>query len=256
MDPAITELERWLAPLAFVALSLAFAVSEARWPQRPVRQFRDGLALDLAGVVIAALVSGAAAAGTLAVLASFAPPKLPGPLAHPVARGALFLVLTDLSRFLAHFWMHRPWPWRFHHFHHSPRTIYWLSGNRATPVHVVLFAAPTAAWMWTLQPSLGVVAVNIVAMVFWNHFMHTNVRLPARWQALLEWIVTTPRYHHVHHAKDPALYKKNLASIFTLWDRLAGTYVDPDRVAAESLTFGVGEEGTSGASTVRMVVGL
>jgi sterol desaturase/sphingolipid hydroxylase (fatty acid hydroxylase superfamily) len=60
----------------------------------------------------------------------------------------------------------------------------------------------------------------------------------------------TPRYHHVHHSKAPEHYRANLASRLTIWDRLFGTYVDPDHV--DRISFGI--EGAP--SPVRVVIGL
>jgi sterol desaturase/sphingolipid hydroxylase (fatty acid hydroxylase superfamily) len=74
---------------------------------------------------------------------------------------------------------------------------------------------------------------------FQNDWMHVNVTWRSNW---LEWFVVTPRYHHIHHSDDPAHYTANLAALFTFWDRLFGTYVDPDRVQGESLSFGIGEQ--------------
>ena len=44
---------------------------------------------------------------------------------------------------------------------------------------------------------------------------------------------------------------KNLASLFTVWDRLFGTYVNPDKVTTK-LSFGTGEK----ESPLRMVAGI
>ena len=245
----------WLPTVSFVVLSVLFALGEAVLPLRPVRQLRGGLLLDAVGVAIAALVSALAAGVTLAVLRPYAPRALPFPLAHPVARGAMFFLLTDMSRYITHRWMHRPSMWRFHAFHHSPEQIYWLSGNRVTPVHVVLFTVPTALCTWALSPPPAVLAANIVLMVLWNHFMHTNLRLSPRLQRALEGVVTTPRYHHIHHARDPRLLGLNLGALLTCWDRLFGTYKNPDLVAAAELEFGIDRPKTPGASA-KMVLGL
>jgi sterol desaturase/sphingolipid hydroxylase (fatty acid hydroxylase superfamily) len=43
----------------------------------------------------------------------------------------------------------------------------------------------------------------------------------------------------------------NLATLFTVWDRLFGTYVDPDSVKGE-LSFGIGEE----VPPLRLVLGV
>jgi sterol desaturase/sphingolipid hydroxylase (fatty acid hydroxylase superfamily) len=43
----------------------------------------------------------------------------------------------------------------------------------------------------------------------------------------------------------------NLAALFTVWDRLFGTYVDPETVK-EELSFGIGEE----VPPLRLVLGV
>ena len=252
--PESTSFESWLAVIAFVSLSAAFSLAELVRPLRPLRQFGVGLGMDIVGLAIATLVSSLVTGAVLWALTGRSALPLPPALDHPVGRGLLFLLLTDLSRFLTHLWMHRGWMWRFHEFHHSPVRIYWLSGNRVTPVHVVLFSAPTAFFTWALAPGAAVLAGNVVLMVFWNHFMHTNLKLGNRLQRMLEWVVTTPRYHHIHHAREPHLHGKNLASLFTFWDHLCNTYVNPDHVSPEQLDFGVAQPRTR--SRLRMVLGL
>jgi sterol desaturase/sphingolipid hydroxylase (fatty acid hydroxylase superfamily) len=81
-----------------------------------------------------------------------------------------------------------------------------------------------------------------------NDFMHLNMRVGNRW---LERIIVTPRYHHIHHSDNPEHYNNNLAALFTIWDRLFGTYLDPEKVP-RNLTFGIGES----VPAVRLVVGL
>lgn len=42
------------------------------------------------------------------------------------------------------------------------------------------------------------------------------------------YIFVTPRTHILHHAKNPRYIGKNLGAMFTLWDRMFGTHVEPD----------------------------
>jgi sterol desaturase/sphingolipid hydroxylase (fatty acid hydroxylase superfamily) len=79
--------------------------------------------------------------------------------------------------------------------------------------------------------------------------MHMNDTWRSNW---LEWIFVTPRYHHIHHSDDPQYYMTNMASLFTVWDRVFGTYVDPDKVAKTTLSFGTGEK----ENPVRLVLGV
>ena len=57
--------------------------------------------------------------------------------------------------------------------------------------------------------------------------------------------------HCLHHANRPEFYNKNLGSLSSIWDRLFGTYFDPDQVQDE---FEFGLKNTP--SPLRMVVGI
>lgn len=52
----------------------------------------------------------------------------------------------------------------------------------------------------------------------WAAFGHSNVRLDLR---VLEPVFITPRLHRLHHV--PATTERNFGTIFSIWDRLAGT---------------------------------
>ena len=60
-----------------------------------------------------------------------------------------------------------------------------------------------------------------------------HVRWKTKW---INWIFVTPRFHHIHHSTDPRYYLANMGNIFSVWDRLFGTYIDLDTVQGE-LTF-------------------
>ena len=78
--------------------------------------------------------------------------------------------------------------------------------------------------------------------------MHLNVTWRSSW---LEWLLVTPRYHHIHHSDQPEHYVANLAALFTLWDRMFGTYVDPATLRGE-LSFGIDEK----VPLIRLAVGV
>jgi len=88
---------------------------------------------------------------------------------------------------------------------------------------------------------VGVPAWAILAMaaeeVIRNHWMHMNVSWRSNW---LERVLVTPRYHHIHHSSDAKLHDGNYGGLFSIWDRLFGTYIDPDLTVPK--TFGTGEK--------------
>jgi sterol desaturase/sphingolipid hydroxylase (fatty acid hydroxylase superfamily) len=55
----------------------------------------------------------------------------------------------------------------------------------------------------------------------------------------LKWLIITPAYHRIHHSA--TIHRgMNLGTTFSLWDRMFGTYVDPEAVPA-NFPMGLGE---------------
>lgn len=69
---------------------------------------------------------------------------------------------------------------------------------------------------------------------------------------VVEWIILTPRYHDIHHLHNPQFYNKNLGAIIMLFDRLFGTYVDPNTINHIEGKFGLDSEPV----TTKMIVGI
>jgi sterol desaturase/sphingolipid hydroxylase (fatty acid hydroxylase superfamily) len=154
------------------------------------------------------------------------------------ARVVAYYLLADLGSYWFHRLMHTRHVWRVHRFHHSPTQLYWLAGVRSTLPQQILFNAPyilvgpllTGAPPWLLTAIL-------VEGIARNHWQHMNFAWRSNW---LEWIIVTPRYHHIHHSANAAQHDGNYGSLFTIWDRLFGTFVDPD--LAQVKKFGTGEQ--------------
>jgi sterol desaturase/sphingolipid hydroxylase (fatty acid hydroxylase superfamily) len=166
-----------------------------------------------------------------------------------VLRFAMYLVIADFGHYWVHRAMHSARLWRVHKWHHSPQYMYWLAGVRGSLLQQVLVNVPyiAAATLIDISPWWMVFVILIKNWVQ-NDWMHLNVSWGSKW---LEWIIITPRYHHVHHSDDPAHYRANLAPLFPIWDRLFGTYVDPESVR-RPLSFGIGER----VPAVRLAIGL
>jgi sterol desaturase/sphingolipid hydroxylase (fatty acid hydroxylase superfamily) len=165
-----------------------------------------------------------------------------------VVRVILYYVLADLGLYGLHRLMHSRHLWPIHRWHHSPRYLYWLAGARATLPNQFLFNVPFAFCAPLLHHAPGWVFLLVFLEGFFqNNWMHMNVTWRSRW---LEWIVVTPRYHHVHHSARAEHRVANLGSRLTIWDRLFGTYVDPER--AGELSFGIEDQ----ASPARLALGV
>jgi sterol desaturase/sphingolipid hydroxylase (fatty acid hydroxylase superfamily) len=167
-----------------------------------------------------------------------------------IVRVGLYLVATDFGYYWLHRLMHLPILWRVHKWHHSPTYMYWLAGCRATVQQQFLVGIPYVLMTPILYPAPWWVYTALVIfdylLVDW---MHLNVHWGTRW---FEWVFVTPRYHHIHHSSDARHYDLNLGDIFTFWDRLFGTYLDPATVVKQHTNFGIGEK----LSAARLITGL
>jgi sterol desaturase/sphingolipid hydroxylase (fatty acid hydroxylase superfamily) len=155
-------------------------------------------------------------------------PQMFMPMHVPLAvRVALYYILGDFGGYWMHRLNHTRHFWRFHLFHHSITQLYWFSGVRDTVPQQALSNVPYIF----LSPLVLVTAPSyvydgfMIAGVLTNHWMHMNVAWRSNW---LEWIFVTPRSHHLHHSSDSIHYDKNFGVVFSVWDRLFGTWADPD----------------------------
>lgn len=139
-------------------------------------------------------------------------------------------IATDFGAYLAHRALHTSTLWPTHAWHHSPKYLYWLSGIRGSPVHLMILLAPYYILFIVFPSEETGLAGSLTALyhILNQHFLHSNVRVPFSRQ--LERIFVTPRVHFVHHSSNIIRTDSNYGFIFTLWDRMFGTYTDPDTV--------------------------
>jgi sterol desaturase/sphingolipid hydroxylase (fatty acid hydroxylase superfamily) len=164
-------------------------------------------------------------------------------------RIGMYFVLADFGHYWVHRFVHTRYLWRVHKWHHSPTYMYWLGGVRATVPQQFLVNIPYILAYPLLQVSPWWLAVVILIVnAVQNDWMHMNVTWRSDW---LEWIFVTPRYHHIHHSDDPRHFLANLGNLFTAWDRLFGTYVDPDTVH-EEISFGIDTK----ENPLRLILGV
>jgi sterol desaturase/sphingolipid hydroxylase (fatty acid hydroxylase superfamily) len=140
------------------------------------------------------------------------------------------LILADFGVYWTHRWLHSRALWSTHAWHHSAKNLNWLSGSRASLVHtIVLYAPYTPVFVLFPTPDAGFIAWCFLLFYTLNqHYLHSNIWLP--FQTQIEWVLVTPRYHFVHHSAYIKRTNSNFGLVFTVWDRLFGTFTDPATV--------------------------
>jgi sterol desaturase/sphingolipid hydroxylase (fatty acid hydroxylase superfamily) len=241
----VTDLLRQV--LTLLGLGVPFFIAEQRFAAHGL-SYRKVFARDVGAVTLVALLGIPTAAVLGAFFSCFpALAVLRLPMLPPWASFPLAIVASDFAMYWTHRLVHTRPLWRVHRWHHAPRHLYWLAGGRASFLQGIVYAIPTFVFV-LLNVPLKLIGMYIMFGVVLNHWMHSNLRLKSEW---LEAVLITPRIHHVHHSSDPRHYGRNLGSLLSIWDRMFGTFLDPDDVKAP-LKFGIPEA----VSGPRMVVGL
>mgnify|MGYP003349657234 CR=1 FL=1 len=121
--------------------------------------------------------------------------------------------------------------WIFHRMHHSDA---WMDVTTANRFHLGEILISSVLRLG-LIPILGIRFEQLVVyetlLQFVVQFHHANVRLPARLEGALSWLIVTPGIHKVHHSRWQPETDSNFASILPFWDRLFGTFrrhADPE----------------------------
>ena len=222
---------------AFLGVGLLFWLLSRRYYMR-IYGLQPAAALDRWFVVVALLMAGLYDLTVAPLLqwlircdgcvASWVRAPVSG--MSPVLQLVAFIIATDFLAYWAHRLMHARAVWPVHAFHHSPKSLNWLSGARGSPVHFILTLAPSTLMssVFLLSDERWIFFVLVFFDVVSQHLSHSNIRLPFERQ--LEWLLVTPRMHFVHHHPNVRYTNSNYGFYFSLWDHLFGTYVDPDSV--------------------------
>lgn len=136
------------------------------------------------------------------------------------------LLLLDLvGAYLAHLVQHKTkWMWRFHLIHHTDTWIDTTTANRHHPGEsVIRFVFTVFAVLISGSPMWLVFLYQSLSVVF-SQFNHANISLPEKLDAVISYFIVSPNMHKVHHHYVLPYTDSNYGNIFSIWDRLFGTF--------------------------------
>jgi len=137
------------------------------------------------------------------------------------------ILLMDLiGAWLIHYLEHKiQWMWRFHLVHHTDQQIDTTSANRHHPGESVFrFVFTTLAVIVVGAPMWMVFLYQTMSVVL-TQFNHSNIILPKWLDSSLGLLVCTPDIHRIHHHHKQPYTDTNYGNIFSIWDRIFGTFV-------------------------------
>ena len=153
-------------------------------------------------------------------------------------RTAAGVLLLDYTLWIWHSMNHRlPLLWRFHRVHHVDRDLDTATALRFHFGEMALSVFFRAAQVRLLGADREAIALWQALLLLSIFFHHSNLELPPDIERALARLIATPRLHGIHHSDVQSESQSNLASLFTVWDFLHGTFRDD--VPQESITIGV-----------------
>lgn len=147
------------------------------------------------------------------------------------------LILDFVGAWLAH-WVHHKvkFLWMFHLIHHTDNFVDTTTANRHHPGESVIRFFFTTIGVLIGGLPIGVVLLYQSLSVIFSQFNHANIRLPKKWDTFMSWILVSPDMHKVHHHYTLPYTDTNYGNIFSIWDRLLGTFSKLDN---EHLVYGI-----------------
>ncbi|MFQ3598502.1 MAG: sterol desaturase family protein [Chloroherpetonaceae bacterium] len=192
-----------------------------------------------------ALISSVLTLGALIVL-DYARPYwqgLKGLIENPVLASAVIVLCFDLWSYVWHRLNHAvPLLWRFHRFHHGDEAMDVTTGFRFHPIEIMLSELlRLPVYLLLGMGAFEILLYNLLSFpIILMH--HSNVALPTRLDRMLAIVIPSPNVHRLHHSVQPEESNANFSSMFSIWDRLFGTFIW--RVNLMSLRLGVEEKVT------------
>ncbi len=231
--------------VSFVAIALAesflpaYSLSSStsrRWTSNSIL-----LAISSVLVVCAYQLTGIAVASTAAASSR----GLVNHVAIPYwVRFVIGFAVVDLTAYISHRTFHATAPlWRVHRVHHSETDLDLTTGLRFHPVEALFVQGLLLAVIAVLGLPPAAVALAGLTIIIQNFLTHANLRVPdfaERWLGLL---IITPGMHRLHHSENVPEQNTNFGTIFSIWDRLFGTYNGELGAEAEQVRYGLAEIG-------------
>ncbi len=140
------------------------------------------------------------------------------------------LLLDFIGAWLIHWIQHKvKWMWKFHIIHHTDTHVDTTTANRHHPGESVFrFVFTILATLVVGAPMWLVFAYQSLSVLL-SQFNHANIQLPEKLDRIVSLLIVTPNMHHVHHHYRQPYTDTNYGNIFSIWDRLFGTYIQLDQ---------------------------
>lgn len=129
--------------------------------------------------------------------------------------------------------------WRFHVVHHADTNVDVTTGLRHHPVESIIRGVFFFMGILVSGAPMYAVMIYQTVLVFFTAFEHANISLPRWLDKAMSYVFISPNMHKVHHHWKQPFTDSNYGAIFSIWDRLLGTYKN---LAPKEIRYGIDKD--------------
>ena len=147
------------------------------------------------------------------------------------------LLLDFFGAYLAHFTEHKVAVlWMVHLVHHTDHKVDTTTANRHHPLESMIRFSFTLFGVFIVGTPIAIVMLYQSMSLIFTQFTHANIKIPKKLDLFLSYFIVSPDMHKIHHHYKLPYTDSNYGNIFSIWDRILGTYMKLDR---EKIVYGV-----------------
>jgi sterol desaturase/sphingolipid hydroxylase (fatty acid hydroxylase superfamily) len=212
----------------FIALALILkrreALSAAR---RAAHEVRINLTFYLLDTIFVVPVLGVVTVALYAFMVQWGLVVVPPAVWDIVGEYPTLILAVFLGDFIA-YWRHRlehtSWLWPTHAIHHSDEEMTWITLNRFHPINRLTTTLIDGAFLTAMGLPAWAAIANALVRHYYGYFIHAD--LPWTYGPLGK-VFVSPAMHRWHHAREYKYAGTNFATVFSIFDRVFGTFALP-----------------------------
>jgi len=137
----------------------------------------------------------------------------------PSACGIIAFLLMDLVFYYWHLLNHKiPFLWRFHNVHHIDPDMDVSTAFRFHFGEIGLSTVFRVIQISIIGISPAAFMIYDLCFIANTIFQHSNIKLPIKFERILNKIIVTPRMHGIHHSQIKNETNSNYSTVFSWWD--------------------------------------
>ena len=124
-----------------------------------------------------------------------------------------------------------------HLVHHTDHKVDTTTANRHHPLEsLIRYCIYIIGSFFSRNANCyGNACIKLLSVIA-TQFSHANIKLPKKVDDMLSYVLVSPDMHKVHHHYVLPYTDSNYGNIFSIWDRLFGTFMKLDR---DAIVYGV-----------------